>query len=176
MRARPSFYFRPARHNSGASMNTTDTIFHRAVSKLLIEIFDGPPGSEAYILNPGDIGLLRQLESIPADVASTPPGPGRPTIAAHADHVRFGLSLLVRWVGGEADPFSTADWNASWKRITVSEEEWRAIRDTLRKDADTWQRAAQPVPSGTRSRRRARFQAWRTRPTISARFVRFCPS
>src|SRR5688500_12582190 len=48
----------------GESMHTSDTIFQRALSKLLIEIFDGPPGSEAYLLNPGDPGLLRQLESI----------------------------------------------------------------------------------------------------------------
>ena len=42
-------------------MNATDAIFQRALSKLLVEIFDGPPGDEAYLLNPGDPGLLRQL-------------------------------------------------------------------------------------------------------------------
>ena len=123
-------------------MNDTETIFHRAVSKLLTEIFDGPPGDEAYILNPRDPGLLRQLESIPASVASTPPGPGRSTIAAHVDHLHYGLSLLVRWIAGEPDPFGGADWNASWKRNSVSDEEWRALCDALRKDADSWRRAS----------------------------------
>ena len=47
-------------------MNATDSIFKNALCKLLTEIFDGPPGNEAYLLNPGDPGLLRQLDSIDA--------------------------------------------------------------------------------------------------------------
>jgi hypothetical protein len=60
-------------------MNATDSIFHRAVSKLLIEIFNGPP---------------------------------------------------------------TADWNASWQRNTVTEEQWRTLRQKLRQAADHWRSAA----------------------------------
>src|SRR5690242_19503948 len=67
----------PARHatmySSGRKISATekfmptpDSLFQTALSKLLIEIFDGPPGNEAYLLNPGDIGLLRQLDSISA--------------------------------------------------------------------------------------------------------------
>ena len=77
-------------------MTTNDATFQRALSKLLIEIFNGPPGEEAYILNPGDPGLLRQLESIDANAASTRPMAGKTTIAAHVDHVRYGLTLLNR--------------------------------------------------------------------------------
>ena len=72
-------------------MNSTDSIFHDAISKLLIEVFDGPPADEAYILNPGDPGLLRQLATISAATASKSPAPGRPPIAAHVDHVNYGL-------------------------------------------------------------------------------------
>ena len=49
-------------------MTTTDSVFQRAMSNMLTEIFDGPPGQEAYLLNPGDPGLLRQLDSIEADL------------------------------------------------------------------------------------------------------------
>jgi hypothetical protein len=66
-------------------MNPTDSIFHEAISKLLIEVFEGPPGDQAYVLNPGDPGLLRQLESISAAIASTAPTPAKPPIAAHVD-------------------------------------------------------------------------------------------
>jgi hypothetical protein len=38
-------------------MNTSNEIYQRALCKLLSEIFDGPPGNEAYLLNPGDPGL-----------------------------------------------------------------------------------------------------------------------
>ena len=98
-------------------MNPTDSIFHEAISKLLIEVFEGPPGDEAYVLNPGDPGLLRQLESISAAIASTAPTPAKPPIAAHVDHVLYGLSLMNRWTAGEENPWASADWNASW-RIT----------------------------------------------------------
>ena len=43
---------------------TTDSVFQRALTNMLTEIFDGPPGQEAYLLNPGDPGLLRQLNTI----------------------------------------------------------------------------------------------------------------
>src|SRR5687768_9430549 len=51
-------------------MNADDAVFRRALVKLLVEIFEGPPGNEAYVLNPGDAGLVRQLESISAQTAS----------------------------------------------------------------------------------------------------------
>jgi hypothetical protein len=92
-------------------MNNNDTIFQRAVTKLLAEIFEGPSGQEAYILNPGDPGLLRQLESIQASTASAQPLQGKSTIAAHIDHLHYGLSLLTRRAAGEADPWAGADWN-----------------------------------------------------------------
>jgi len=122
-------------------MSETDSIFQRAVSKLLTEIFDGPPGTEAYILNPGDPGLLGQLEKISAAAASEQPIPGKPSIAAHVDHVHFGMSLLTRWISGEENPWADADWNGAWKRNTVTDEQWRTLRDNLRKESDTWRKA-----------------------------------
>ena len=124
----------------------TDSIFQRALCKLLTEIFDGPPGDESYLLNAGDPGLLRQLESIDAAVASSRPMPGKTTIAAHVDHVHYGLTLLNRWAAGEANPWADADWDASWQRTTVTEHQWRTLRDRLRQEAGKWQNVA-----GTRS-------------------------
>jgi hypothetical protein len=122
-------------------MNSTGSIFHRALSKLLTEVFNGPPADEAYILNPGDPGLLRQLETIDARIASGRPMPGKTTIAAHADHVCYGLELLNRWAAGEENPWASADWGASWKRGTVDEQQWRALRDKLREQANKWSQA-----------------------------------
>jgi hypothetical protein len=122
-------------------MSETDSIFQRAVSKLLTEIFDGPTGAEAYILNPGDPGLHRQLETISASIASQQSIPAKPSIAAHVDHVDYGLSLLTRWISGEENPWADADWNGSWSRTTVTDDQWRKLRDSLRTRADTWQKA-----------------------------------
>lgn len=123
-------------------MNTSNTVFQRALAKLLREIFDGPPGSEAYLLNPGDPGLLPLLDTLDATAASTRPMPGKTTIAAHVDHVRYGLSLLNRWVGGEENPWAGADWNASWKRTIVSDDQWRTLRAELRREVEAWRKHA----------------------------------
>src|SRR5262245_4855788 len=121
-------------------MTTTDSVFQRALSNMLTELFDGPPGQEAYLLNPGDPGLLRQLDTVEAGAASKRPMPGKTTIAAHVDHVLFGLSVLNRCAAGEATPWAAADWGASWQRTTVTEDQWRTLRDSLRLEAEKWRK------------------------------------
>lgn len=118
---------------------TTDSVFQRAVSNMLTEIFDGPPAQECYVLNPGDPGLLRQLGTLDADAASMRPIAGKPSIAAHVDHLLVGLSVLNRWAAGEANPWADVDWNASWQRSAVTKDEWRTLRDNLRREAESWQ-------------------------------------
>ena len=121
-------------------MTTADSVFQRALSNMLTEIFDGPPAQEAYLLNPGDPGLLRQLDAIDASAASKRPMPGKTTIAAHVDHVYFGLSILNRWAAGEANPWAGADWNGSWQRTTVSDDQWRTLRAALSQEAEKWRK------------------------------------
>ena len=88
------------------------------------------------MLNAGDAGLLRSLDRISAAAASAPTPTGS-SIAAHVDHLRYGLSLMNRWSAGE-NPFADADWSASWKRTAVSEEEWQRLRSDLRAEAARW--------------------------------------
>jgi hypothetical protein len=121
---------------------TTDSFFQRALVNMLTEIFDGPPGQEAFVLNPGDPGLLRQLDTIDAAAASQRPMPGKTTIAAHVDHIHFGLAILNRWAAGEANPWAGADWNASWQHTSVTDQQWRTLRDALAHEAQKWQKAA----------------------------------
>ena len=66
----------------------------RPLSRLFSELVDGTSGhGQAFILNTGDVGLLRSLEKLSAADASTSTNEGA-TIAAHAQHVRYGLSLM----------------------------------------------------------------------------------
>ncbi len=107
------------------------TIFH--------ELVHGSPDSSArtYVLNQGDRGLLASLDSISAAAASATPD-GRASIAAHADHLRYGLSLLNRWADRVSPPWPEMDWTASWRRTVVSDESWRSLRDDLRREAARW--------------------------------------
>ena len=119
---------------------SADSVFQRALSNMLTEIFDGPPGQEAYVLNPGDPGLLRQLDTLDAGAASARPMPGKTTIAAHVDHILFGLSILNRWAAGDANAWAGADWNASWQRPTVTVDQWKTLRQSLRAEAEKWRK------------------------------------
>jgi DinB family protein len=116
---------------------------HSSLSLLFAELTNGPSSEEAYMLNRGDPGLLRSLDALSAEAASEPPVPGAASIAAHVDHVCYGLDLMNRWSDGEADPWSGADWTASWSRTTVTEGEWAALRERLRLSTGRWQRSLQ---------------------------------
>jgi hypothetical protein len=100
----------------------------------------GAAPDEAWVLNRGDRGLLASLEALSAEAASARPG-GRSSIAAHVDHLRYGIELLNRWASGEDDPFAAADYSASWRRQNVSDTEWRQLRDALARDTRAWEHA-----------------------------------
>lgn len=103
---------------------------------LFSELVDGAPQSGAYMLNKGDPGLLRSLDKLSAQAASSATTRGA-TIAAHVDHLRYGLSLMNRWANGE-DPWDSADWTASWRRMRVSDAEWQQLRAAIAEEAHRW--------------------------------------
>ena len=114
-------------------MNTRDLT--DTLATLLGELVDGPPGA-AYMLNQGDPGLLRSLDKLTAADASAAVQGGA-TVAAHVDHLRYGLSLMNRWSGGD-NPFAGADWSASWRKTSVSDGEWQELRTELASEAHRW--------------------------------------
>jgi hypothetical protein len=101
------------------------------------EALDGASPQSGWALNPGDPGLLASLDRLSADEASARPD-GRSSIAAHVDHVRYGLMLWNRWAAGESDPFSGANYSASWARQYVTEDEWADLRTALADEAHAW--------------------------------------
>jgi len=107
---------------------------------LFIELVDGSsdPSASTYVLNQGDRGLLASLDRLSAAAASTTHGGS--SIAAHVDHLRYGLSLLNRWAGGSPPPWPDMDWTVSWRKNDVSDAEWGKLRDDLRREAGAWAR------------------------------------
>jgi len=117
-------------------MYTTET--SRALSRLFSELVDGTSGrGNAFILNTNDIGLLRSLEKLSAADASMSANDGA-TIAAHAQHVRYGLSLMNRWVREGGNPFADARWDEAWKISIVDAATWDEIRAGLRDETQQW--------------------------------------
>jgi hypothetical protein len=118
-------------------MNTRDLT--ETLTTLFGELVDGAPTTGAYILNRGDGGLLASLDKLTAADASRAANGGA-TVAAHVDHLRYGLSLMNRWRAGE-NPFDSADWSASWRIGAVSDAEWKNLRAGLRGEAHRWLQA-----------------------------------
>jgi hypothetical protein len=117
-------------------MYTTD--ISPLLARLFAELADGTIESGGpFILNSGDIGLLGSLDKLSAAAASRSVNDGA-TIAAHAQHLRDGLSLMNRWASEGGNPFADAKWDEAWKTTTVDGREWQEIRSGLREEARRW--------------------------------------
>jgi hypothetical protein len=111
------------------------------LARLFSELVDGArtPGG-AYILNSGDIGLLASLDTLsPADASRS--SLGGASIAAHARHVAYGLSLMNEWAERGGNPFADATWDEAWKTTSVDAAAWSAIREDLAAQVRRWHRA-----------------------------------
>jgi hypothetical protein len=116
-------------------MNTGEIA--RTLTILFGELIDGVTRKQSYTLNTGDTGLLASLDGLSAAAASRTSAGGT-TIAAHVDHLLYGLRLMNRWQSGEQNPWADADWTASWRRTSVDDEEWMRLRAQLRDEAHRW--------------------------------------
>ena len=118
-------------------MNTRDiaAVLARIMSEFVLGSPDPSVGTVA--LNRGDEGLLKSLDKLSASQASSTHAGGG-SIAAHAEHLRYGLSVLNRWAAGEAKPWSGADWTVAWRRNEVSDAEWSKLRSDLKSEAVLW--------------------------------------
>jgi hypothetical protein len=110
----------------------------RTLTRLYAELVDGTHPKGGFVLNTGDIGLLRSLDKLTAADASASANGGA-TIAAHAQHVRYGLSLMNEWGANGGNPFADARWDDAWKVSAVDETQWQEIRRGLGEEVKRWQ-------------------------------------
>jgi hypothetical protein len=123
-------------------MQTSDAA--PALTRLFSELIDGTNvkggGPGGFVLNAGDVGLLRSLDKLSAADASRSANGGA-TIAAHAQHLRYGLSLMNRWAAEGGNPFADGTWDEAWKTAAVDDGDWTAIRNGLRHETHRWLQA-----------------------------------
>ena len=106
----------------------------RAALALFDEGYKGPsdPKGTWFVDNEPDCGFLGVLASLDAQAACRPLTPGDPaTVASHAGHLRFALSLANRAARGE-NPYGSVDWSKSWATHVVDEEAWKGLVSGLR--------------------------------------------
>ena len=112
----------------------------QTLTTLFSELVNGAGRDGAFVLNSGDAGLLRSLDKLSAQEASRSIEGGA-TIAAHAQHLRFGLSLMNRWATEGGDPFSNAKWDEAWKTSRVDDGGWAETRQGVRNEVQRWLQA-----------------------------------
>ena len=119
-------------------MNTRDLA--AVLPVIFRELVDGSPDPAArtYLLNRGDAGLLASLDRLSATAASAPPPGGGAPIAAHVDHLRYGLALLNRLAAGAPVLAHEVDFTASWSNTAETDAEWRSLREGFRREAAAW--------------------------------------
>ena len=120
-------------------MNTTE--LNRVLTLLFNELVSGPDKKTGgFMLNTGDAGMFRSLDKLSAGDASHAVNDGA-TIAAHVQHVRYGLSLMNRWAAEGGNPFADAKWDEAWKVTSVDPAAWEEIRSGFREEAGRWAEA-----------------------------------
>ena len=107
------------------------------LATLFRELVDGVPRDPSYMLNTGDVGLHGSLEKLSAEDASRS-SLGGASIAAHVDHLRYGLALMNQWKSGVKNPWAGADWTQSWKISSVTDAEWDRLRRELESETHRW--------------------------------------
>lgn len=111
-----------------------------ALVRVFAELVDGTAEAKGgFVLNTGDVGLLASLHKLSAADASRSANGGA-TIAAHAQHLRYGLSLMNEWAEQGGNPFADAKWDEAWKVSSVDEAAWTGICQGLQDEAHDWLR------------------------------------
>jgi hypothetical protein len=119
---------------------TTNEV-NQTLARLFSELINGPDSrTGGFVLNTGDAGLMRSLDKLSAADASRSVNDGA-TIAAHAQHLRYGLSLMNRWAAEGGNPFADAKWDEAWKTSGVDAAAWQEIRNGLGDEARRWTQA-----------------------------------
>lgn len=110
---------------------------HQSLADVLSELTLGAEPRNAVVLNGGDVGLLKSLDKLTA-VEASQSAQGGATVAAHTQHLRYGLSLMNRWAAEGGDPFADASWEDAWKLARVNDAQWREIRAGLAEEVARW--------------------------------------
>jgi hypothetical protein len=101
---------------------------------LVTEAYEGP-GQEGswFVTARRDAGVFGTIARLGAAEASRAPRSDGPSIAAHAEHLRWTLVLVAATLRGA--PW-TPDWSASWSVQQVDERSWDELRAALRQAYD----------------------------------------
>jgi hypothetical protein len=98
---------------------------------------EGPKNPWSYFTDSGpSAGLLGSLANVTADEASK--ATCGSSIAAHVHHVIFAFNASAAWIRGDHSP---RDWEESWSKKAVTDEEWAKMKADLQLTSDSLRQA-----------------------------------
>lgn len=115
-------------------MNTSEAT--ASLTAVMNELVNGTAPTGGYLLNRGDVGIVRAMAQLTAHEASLVMNNGS-SIAAHVAHVTYYTHIMNRWAAGE-NPWDTADWESSWLEPSVTSEEWELAQRDLARECTAW--------------------------------------
>lgn len=101
--------------------------FVESAAYLLRETFEGSPDGQGSAYLDRGVSFLGTIAGLDATAASD--DFYGTTIAAQTEHAKFYLDRLCEFMAGRTDK---VNWEDSWLIETVNDEEWEALRSTLR--------------------------------------------
>ena len=102
--------------------------FLKSILYLLLETFEGSPAGQGSAYLDRGVGIFATLEKLSAAEVSRETG--ATTIAAQTEHAKFYLDRLCEFMTGRTEK---VNWEQSWLIETVNDEEWNALRESVRK-------------------------------------------
>lgn len=102
--------------------------FVKSLAYLFRETFEGSPEGQGSAYLDRGVGFFSALGSLSAEQVSR--SVHGSTIAAHTEHAKFYLDRLCEYLNGRTEPVK---WEQSWLIETVNEDEWSALRDSVRR-------------------------------------------
>src|SRR5260221_2228653 len=101
--------------------------FVESVAYLLRETFEGSPAGQPSAYLDRGVGIFSTLSDLTAENASRETMDM--TIAAQTEHAKFYLDRLCEFIGGRTE---RVNWDDSWLIEIVNENEWDALRASVR--------------------------------------------
>jgi enamine deaminase RidA (YjgF/YER057c/UK114 family) len=102
--------------------------FVESIAYLLSETFEGSPEGQGSAYLDRGVGFFSTIDAMSAEAASKEFF--GTTVAAQTEHAKFYLDRLCEFINGRTE---RVNWDDSWLIETVDDEEWDALRATVRK-------------------------------------------
>ena len=102
--------------------------FVKSLAYLLHETFEGSPEGQGSAYLDRGVGIFATLDALSAEAVSREVN--GTSIAAQTEHAKYYLDRLCEFIGGRTEK---VNWEQSWLIDEVNEEEWNALRSTVRR-------------------------------------------